>query len=206
MSSQSHRDSLGLTEEDAARLGEDGTVRVRTFRLIVVVAQELRTLMDQLLRADSLTTQQAAMITVVDLLGTPSLSQAAAAFGTTHQNARQLADALERKGFVQISADEADARVRRLSTTAKSDGYWRNRSAADQQQVLEWFDELTPAQARTLFDLLAKVEHRARAALSRPAAGPDPAPGHRPGRRPGTKRRSAQAAQRPPDNNGTRIT
>lgn len=195
-----------MTDEDAARLGEDGTVRVRTFRLIVVVAQELRTLMDQRLRADGLTTQQAAMITVVDLLGTPSLSQAAVALGTTHQNARQLADALERKGFVQISADEADARVRRLSTTAKSDGYWRNRSAADQQQVLEWFDELTPAQARTLFDLLAKVEHRARAALSRPSAGPDPAPGHRPGRRPGTKRRSAQAAQRPPDNNGTRIT
>jgi hypothetical protein len=38
--------------------------------------------------ADSLTTQQAAMITVVDLLGTPSLSQAATALGTTHQNAR----------------------------------------------------------------------------------------------------------------------
>jgi DNA-binding MarR family transcriptional regulator len=195
-----------LTDEDAARLGEDGAVRVRTFRLIVVVAQELRTLMDQRLRADGLTTQQAAMITVVDLLGTPSLSQAAAALGTTHQNARQLADALERKGFVQISADEADARVRRLSTTAKSHSYWRDRSAADQQQVLEWFDELTPAEAQTLFDLLAKVEHRARATLSRPAAGPDPAPGHRPGRRPGTKRRSAQAAQRPPDNNGTRIT
>ena len=79
MSSQPHRDALGLSEEDAARLGEDGAVRVRTFRLIVLVAQELRTLMDQLLRADGLTTQQAAMITVVDLLGTPSLSQAATA-------------------------------------------------------------------------------------------------------------------------------
>jgi hypothetical protein len=39
------------------------------------------------------------------LLGTPSLSQAAAALGTTHQNARQLADALQRKGFLQISTD-----------------------------------------------------------------------------------------------------
>jgi DNA-binding MarR family transcriptional regulator len=195
-----------LTGEDAVRLGADGAVRVRTFRLIVVVAQELRTLMDQLLRADGLTTQQAAMITVIDMLGTPSLSQAATALGTTHQNARQLADALERKGFLQISTDEADARVRRLSTTAKSGSYWRDRSAADQQHVLDWFSDLTPTEAQTLFKLLAKVEHRARAALSRPAAGPDPAPGHRPGRRPGTKRRSAQAAQRPPDNNGTRIT
>src|SRR3974390_2710919 len=95
MSRQPDRDPLGLSGEDAARLGEDGAVRVRTFRLIVVVAQELR--------ADGLTTQQAAIITVVDLLGTPSLSQAAAALGTTHQNARQLADALARKGFLRIT-------------------------------------------------------------------------------------------------------
>ena len=105
MSGQPQRDPLGLSDEDAARLGEDGAVRVRTFRLIVVVAQELRTLMDQLLRADGLTTQQAAIITVVDMFGTPSLSQAATALGTTHQNARQLADALERKGFLRISTD-----------------------------------------------------------------------------------------------------
>jgi DNA-binding MarR family transcriptional regulator len=181
MSSQLNRDSFGLSDEDAARLGEDGAVRVRTFRLIVLVAQELRTLMDQLLRADRLTTQQAAMITVVDLLGTPSLSQAAAALGTTHQNARQLADALERKGFLQVSTDQADARVRRLSTTARSKSYWRDRSAADQQQVLDWFGDLTPAEAQALFELLAKVEHRARAALSRPAGGRDVKPKSRSG-------------------------
>jgi len=184
MSSQPHRDALGLSDADAARLGEDCAVRVRTFRLIVVVAQQLRTLMDQLLRADGLTTQQAAIITVVDLLGTPSLSQAAAALGTTHQNARQLADALERKGFLRISTDQADARVRRLSTTAKSSSYWRDRSAADQQRVLDWFGDLTPAEAQTLFELLAKVEHRARAALNRPAAAQDAQPRSRPGRTP----------------------
>jgi DNA-binding MarR family transcriptional regulator len=160
----------GAHARPVARLGEDGAVRIRTFRLIVVVAQELRTLMDQLLRADGLTTQQAALITVVDLLGTPSLSQAATALGTTHQNARQLADALQRKGFLQISTDQADARVRRLSTTAKSESYWRDRSAVDQQRVLHWLGDLTPAEAQTLFELLAKVEHRARSALSRPPA------------------------------------
>jgi hypothetical protein len=90
--------------------------------------------------------------------------------------AGQLVDALERKGFLQISTDEGDARVRRLRTTAMSDSYWRERSAADQQQVLAWFGDLTPAEAQTLFDLLAKVERRARTALSRPAAGRDTKP------------------------------
>jgi DNA-binding MarR family transcriptional regulator len=167
-----------LTDEDAARLGEDGAVRVRVFRLVIVVAQELRTLMDQLLRADGLTTQQAALITIVDLLGTPSLSKAATMLGTTHQNARQLADSLVRKGFLEINVDRADARVRRLSTTAKSERYWRERSAADQQQVLEWFSDLSPAEAQTLFELLARVETKARATLGKPAAG-------RAGKRPG---------------------
>jgi DNA-binding MarR family transcriptional regulator len=150
---------------DAARLGEDGAVRVRTFRLIVLLSQELRTLMDQLLRGDGLTTQQAALITVVDMLGTPSLSQAAAALGSTHQNVRQLADALGRKGFLQVSTDESDARVRRLRTTDKSRSYWAKRSAADQQQVLTWFADLDPDEARRLFELLTKVEKRARSAL-----------------------------------------
>jgi hypothetical protein len=98
-----------------------------------------------------------------------------AAAGGRH-NARQLADGLERKGFLQISTDDADARVRRLSTTAKSDSYWRDRSAADQQHVLDWFSDLTPAEAQTLFQLLAKVEHRARAELSQPAAEQDAQP------------------------------
>jgi len=165
MSSEQSLSGLGLSDVDAVRLGEDGAVRVRTFRLIVLLAQELRTLMDQLLRGDGLTTQQAALITVVDMLGTPSLTQAATALGSTHQNVRQLADALDRKGFIQVGADEIDARVRRLRTTDKSRRYWAQRSAADQEEVLTWFTDLTTDEARRLFELLRKVEKRARAAL-----------------------------------------
>ena len=160
---------LGLAADDAARLGRDGAVRVRTFRLIIVLAQQLRTLMDQRLRPDGLTTQQAALITAVDALGTPSLSQTAAALGTTHQNARQVADALQRKGFLTVTEDPADARVRRLATTGRSHDYWQQRSAADQQQAASWFADLSADEAQLLFDLLSRVELRARRALS-----PDP--------------------------------
>jgi DNA-binding MarR family transcriptional regulator len=165
MSSEHGRGGLGLSALDAARLGDDGALRVRTFRLIVLLAQELRTLMDQLLRGDGLTTQQAALITVVDMLGTPSLSQAATALGSTHQNVRQLADALGRKGFLQVSTDKRDGRVRRLRTTDKSRSYWAERSAGDQEQVLTWFADLAPDEAQRLFELLMKVEKRAREAL-----------------------------------------
>jgi hypothetical protein len=51
--------------------------------------------------------------------------------------------------------------------------------------VLDWFGDLTPAEAQNLFDLLAKVEHRAHVALSRPRAGPDTRPRSRSRHTPG---------------------
>ena len=150
-------DSFGLRDDEAAALGPDAATRVRIFRLVLVLAQQLRTLMDQRLRPDGLTTQQAALITVVDALGAPSLSAAAAVLGTTHQNVKQLAAALERKGFMRIVDDKSDRRVRRLTTTAKSRNHWAQRSAAD-QQVTDWFSQLTPDEAATLFDLLLRLQ------------------------------------------------
>jgi DNA-binding MarR family transcriptional regulator len=160
-------DTLGLDEAEAAHLGPDHATRIRTFRLIVLLAQELRTLMDQILRADGLTTQQAALITVVEAIGAPSLSQAATALGTTHQNAKQIATALERKGFLRIDPDETDRRVRRLVTTARSRSYWKRRSPADHERVLGWFADLSEREAETLFELLLRVERTTRAALDR---------------------------------------
>lgn len=157
--------SLGLGDEDATRLGKDGATRIRTFRLILLLAQELRTLMDQQLRPDNLTTQQAALISVVDAMGRPSLSQAAAALGTTHQNVKQIAEALARKGFLEIVRDEQDGRIRRLATTRRSDHTWRRRTAADQELVLAWFSALTQREAQTLFALLLRLEAAVRTAL-----------------------------------------
>jgi DNA-binding MarR family transcriptional regulator len=148
---------MGLPPEDEARLGPDGATRVRTFRLVLHLAQQMRTRMDARLRSGGLTTQQAALISIVDSLGTPSLSEVAHGLGSTHQNARQIADALQRKGFLRIVPDPADARVRRLHTTARSRAYWQRRSNADQDHVVGWFDGLSQAEVRTLFELLYRV-------------------------------------------------
>ena len=158
MSSPAGTEAFGLGEDEAAALGADGATRIRTFRLILVLAQELRTLMDQLLRPDGLTTQQAALISVVEAMGRPSLSAAAAALGTTHQNAKQLASALQRKGFIRLAPDGQDGRIRRLLTTPKSRSYWRERSGSDQRRVLEWFSTLTEEDARALFQLLLRLK------------------------------------------------
>jgi DNA-binding MarR family transcriptional regulator len=156
MSSDPHH-RLGLDPAEAEALGAGDAARVRLFRLLVVFGQELRTRMDQELRPTGMTTQQAALTGVVDAMGRPSLSQAAAALGTTHQNAKALAMALERKGHLEIRPDTDDARVRRLSTSASSREFWRARGRADQERVVEWFAGLSDSEAQTLHELLVRL-------------------------------------------------
>ena len=162
---------LGLSAGEAAELGRDAATRIRTFRLILLVATELRTLMDKRLRGDGLTTQQAALASAVEALGTPSVTEAATALGMTHQNIRRLADALNRKDHLRIDDDPHDRRTRRLSVTAKSRRHWQRRARADQEAVLEWFAVLTRREARTLFELLLRLENNLRDELGEKTAG-----------------------------------
>jgi DNA-binding MarR family transcriptional regulator len=144
---------------------------VATFQLILLLAQRMRTLLDQRLRPDGLTTQQAALLTAVDAFAQPpTLSRVAAVLSTSHQNARQIADALERKGMIAYETDPGDARVRRLRTTSTNAEYWARRNAADHQVVGSWFDTLTAAEARTLHALLTRVDRRVRRVLDGPTS------------------------------------
>jgi DNA-binding MarR family transcriptional regulator len=159
----SQRKELGVSRDAEAELGEGNATRIRLFRLVLLVAQAMRTRMDEALRVDGLTTQQAALITAVEAVGSPSLTQAAAVLGTTHQNLRQVADALARKGFLRIVRDSEDGRVRRLVTTPRSDAYWRRRSPADYERVYGWFDGLSEDEVAALFEMLWRVGENLRA-------------------------------------------
>ena len=130
---------------------------VRAFRLSLLLAQRLRSLMDERLRADGLTTQQAALLTAVTALDGPSLSQAAAALGTTHQNAAQLVASLERKGFLRVERDPGDARRKRLVSTEANSRYWRERDAGDHAAVMQWFDALEPGELGEFVRLAEKL-------------------------------------------------
>ncbi len=145
---------------------------VRAFRTVLLLAQTLRYLMDDRLRADGLTTQQAALLTVVAGLGRPSLGEAAAALGTTHQNAAQLVAALQRKGLLRAEPDPADKRRLRLITTAANEDYWRQRDEADFEAVAGWFAVLSHDEVESLCTLASRVldgldAHRQAARLRR---------------------------------------
>jgi DNA-binding MarR family transcriptional regulator len=130
---------------------------VRAFRTVLVLAQRLKYLMDERLRADGLTTQQAALLTVVIALGRPSLTEAAAALGTTHQNVAQVVSALQRKDFLRVEPDPVDRRRRLLVTTEANDLYWRSRDESDLDAVGEWFSTLSTAEIATLCELADRL-------------------------------------------------
>ena len=100
---------------------------------------------------------------MAEALSGPAPSSAAAALGTTRQNVKQVARALERKGFLRVVPDEDDARARRLVVTEKSREYWRGRSGEDQRTVAGWFSALSDGEAATLFELLSRLDAGVRA-------------------------------------------
>lgn len=147
-----------------AAAGETLTPPVQAFRLVIALAQQLRTLMDRQLGASGVTTQQAALLTVVDMLGRPALTEAARALAMTHQNVKQLATALERKGFLEIVPDDNDARSKRLVTTRRHKAFWGRRNATDHASVAEWFAGMSDEEVARLVKLLAKAMDSARVA------------------------------------------
>ena len=151
-------EQIGLNAADAAAMGAERAAQVRVFRLILFIAQELRYLTDQLYRADGLTAQQATLLTAVRTLGQPSLSEVANALSTSHQNVKQLVAALQKKGFVRLVVDKQDARVRRVTTTAKNEKHWARRDPDDFVRVGEWFAALDAQEAAQLASLLAKLQ------------------------------------------------
>ncbi len=143
---------------DLADLPPSERGRIVLFRLLVVTGNELRSRMDQVLAPSGVTTQQAALLTIVlGALAPPSLGEAAARLGCTHQNVKQIATALQRKGLLAIEADPADGRVRRLVAGAASRAPFAARDTADRGTVAGWFSALSDAEVAAMIDALWRL-------------------------------------------------
>jgi DNA-binding MarR family transcriptional regulator len=93
----------------------------------------------------------------VTALGKPSLAEAAAALGSTHQNVAQIVAALVRKELLQVEPDPADKRRKLLSATNHSAAYWKQRDEGDFAAIADWFGDLSPAELETFCALSDRV-------------------------------------------------
>ncbi|MFN7983655.1 MAG: MarR family winged helix-turn-helix transcriptional regulator [Vicinamibacterales bacterium] len=155
------RRRLSFVSRAAAReAGGAHASALQAFRLLSVVGTQLKRLADSRFRGEAITTRQATLITIAKEMGTPSISEVAAVMSTSHQNIKQIALALERRGFLRIVQDAHDSRVRRLIVTAKNDRFWANRDADDAAAIAGWFSVLSDAELRRLNTTLQTLAER----------------------------------------------
>jgi DNA-binding MarR family transcriptional regulator len=130
---------------------------VGSFRLILFCSLRLRQLLDRRLRGAGLTSRQGVLLTIVRSNGRPTLGEVARAMSTTHQNVKQIAASLERKGLIKIVTDKKDLRTRRLVATATGRRGWQSRNAGDFAAIGTWFSKLSRTEQKTLRSLLERL-------------------------------------------------
>jgi DNA-binding MarR family transcriptional regulator len=107
------------------------------FGTVFIVAHHLDLLGDAALAPLGLTTKQWLLLAVVSRTFAgrhPTLTEAAAAYGSSRQNVKAMARALEDAGYLRLVPDAVDGRATRLEPTARLDVFatpeWRAREAA----------------------------------------------------------------------------
>ena len=91
------------------------------FALITLIAQRLEVGADRVLRDLGVTGRQWLLLAILTRTPAgdppPTITEAAQVYGTSHQNLKQVARQLERRGFLVLERDPNDRRVTRLRLT-----------------------------------------------------------------------------------------
>ena len=144
-----------------------GSSRMDMTRFILVmvfmIEQRWRYFIDKELEPDGITSKQWLMLIMIGagFKYAPSIQEVADAMSTTHQNVKQIAASMERRGFMTLDRDEKNKRIIRLKVTDKCHALFKRREANDVNAMAAMFDNLTDDEMKMLFGIIAKMEHRA---------------------------------------------
>ncbi len=106
---------------------------------LFTIANRLQTLLDREFESGGMTTKQWFLSILIGTFDEPpTLSEAAAVMGSTHQNVKQVALKLKDKGFLEFAEDPYDGRAIRLKLTKKSDEFWEGMN----ERSARFLDEL----------------------------------------------------------------
>ena len=130
-----------------------------TFAKIFLLNNKLQYIIDKELQKDQLTTKQFLLIAAIEKAfdRPPSLKEVAYALGTSHQNVKQIANQLQRKGFIALEKDPDDRRVTRLNVTEKNRRYWDSRAGEHEEIVLGLFSFLSEDEVVFLHSTVNKM-------------------------------------------------
>jgi len=135
------------------------------FSLIMffLIEQRWRYYIDKSLEPDGITTKQWLMIIIIAMgfKNPPSIQEVADAMSTTHQNVKQIATSMERRGFMTLERDSNNKRIIRLKVTDRCHTMFKKREEKDIKEIFRMFENLSDDEMKALFNIIAKIEHRA---------------------------------------------
>ncbi|APF27339.1 marR family protein [Clostridium sporogenes] len=131
--------------------------RYHIFGMLFLLSNKLETLGNNFL--GELTTKQwfFMLILINFFKEPPTLSELALEMGTSHQNAKQIAIKLEKKGFLVVNKDIKDKRVLRLTPTNKIREYVKLREDKDHFFIEKFFNVLTKEEVKSIYESFTKL-------------------------------------------------
>ncbi|WP_434303086.1 MarR family transcriptional regulator [Clostridium botulinum] len=131
--------------------------RYHIFGMLFLLSNKLETLGNNFL--GELTTKQwfFMLILINFFKEPPTLSELALEMGTSHQNAKQIAIKLEKKGFLVGNKDIKDKRVLRLTPTNKIKEYVKLREDKDHFFIEKFFNVLTKEEVKNIYENFTKL-------------------------------------------------
>ncbi len=96
------------------------------FGSIFIIANRIDTLLGREFTKFDVTTKQWLLSIIIDNLfnGPPTIKEVAKEMGSSHQNVKQLALKLEKKGYMTLEKDKTDSRVTRLKLSKHNLDFW----------------------------------------------------------------------------------
>ncbi|TCK92837.1 DNA-binding MarR family transcriptional regulator [Natranaerovirga hydrolytica] len=114
------------------------------FGSLFFAANKLQTLGDSYVSKREMTMMQWLLtVAIIQFDNAPTLGEAANFLSSSHQNVKQIALKLEKKGFLKFEKDEKDKRILRLILTEKSNVFWNKYEDKDNEFIKELFKDFT---------------------------------------------------------------
>jgi DNA-binding MarR family transcriptional regulator len=127
------------------------------FTKIFLLSLKMENIGNKALKKDQLTIKQFLLIASIESFEhPPSIKEVADMVSTSHQNVKEIADRLEKRGFIKIEKDEKDKRILRLKTTEKNAQYWASRLDEHEDVIFALFNPFSDEEIRTFKVLINK--------------------------------------------------
>lgn len=125
------------------------------FFSLFVLSNRIATDVDKSL--ENLTLKQMLLLILIEIIGGGSYTELGQIMGSSRQNIKKLAVALEKKGFVQMTVDPKNAKASLVKSTGKSQEHFQELDNFYDCKLTQLFSAFTDEEVAYLFNLLAKA-------------------------------------------------